>query len=279
MSIRERARIERVLKGWTGEWDRSSYRLIRFPVLESVGVGRIPSKSVVYIQECRSIHCVFVGLRFVLFCFAEIELPKVARKKMDPLLNAEDDIALLDELLKVGEATQKLSVCPKTLAVEETDHIFHMEMPKESYIIEPADEEVPGAEATLKRTGTSTSGVTATGKRVADDVAPEGPRGKRPRNVNVPGKKDGAVTFQGLAPEVPEVPRGKLKLVLEEAGMADEGFVRQMVADLKDANVDQLLASGATPRENRDKMRQYLMRVSLQLFLTLLFICCFANPL
>ena len=44
LTIRERARIERVLKGWAKEWERSSYRLIRFPVLENVGVGRIPSR-------------------------------------------------------------------------------------------------------------------------------------------------------------------------------------------------------------------------------------------
>ena len=52
---------------------------------------------------------------------AEVELPKIIRKKMDPLANAEDDYAILDELLKVGEATQKLSVSPITLAVQPTD--------------------------------------------------------------------------------------------------------------------------------------------------------------
>ena len=50
-------------------------------------------------------------------CNAEVELPKIVRKKMDPLVNAEDDYAILDELLKVGEETQKLSVSLITLVV------------------------------------------------------------------------------------------------------------------------------------------------------------------
>lgn len=185
---------------------------------------------------------------------------------MDPLANAEDDFAILDELLRVGEATQRLSVSPITLTVEQTDHIVSLEMPKESYVLEPVEEDAPKAKANPKRTGTSASGVTATGKRVAEDIALEAQRGKRPRNVNVPGKKDGVVTFQGFASDAPELPRAKLNLMLEEAGMADEGFVRRMVDDLKDASVDKLIASGATPRENRDKMRQYLMRVSRLLY-------------
>jgi hypothetical protein len=120
------------------------------------------------------------------------------------------------------------------------------------------------------------SGVTSTGKRVAEEVPAEGARGKRARNVNVPGRKDGSVTFGGLAPNMPELPRAKLNRVLEEAGMADEGFVRRMVADLKDASVDRLLAAGATPRENREKMLQYMIRVG-NTELTRLVSCIGAN--
>ena len=81
-------------------------------------------------------------MNLTLCVIAEVELPKITRKKMDPLANAEDDYAILDELLKVGEATQKLAVSPITLAVQPTDEVVHLEMPEESYIL-PEPEEVP----------------------------------------------------------------------------------------------------------------------------------------
>lgn len=195
----------------------------------------------------------------------ELELPKVVRKKMDPFPNAEDDYAILDELLKVGVETQKLSVSPVTLEVKKTDTVVDFQMPPESYILPDQAEDRPlGEILRAKRTrasATSSSGVTVTGKHVGDDVPLGGVRGKRPRNVNVEGKKDGPVTFEGLAPPSVEIPKGKLSRVLEEGEMVDEGFLRRMVADLKDAGVDKLLAQGATPRENRAKMLQHLMRV------------------
>ena len=49
--------------------------------------------------------------------------------------------------------------------------------------------------------------------------------------------------------------------MLEEAGLADEGVIQRMVADLQDASTDRLLAQGATPRENRDRMFRHLLRV------------------
>ena len=195
----------------------------------------------------------------------ELELPKVVRKKMDPFPNAEDDYAILDELLKVGMETQKLAVSPVTLEVKKTDKVVDFQMPPESYLLsEPTEDQPLGEILKAKRTrvaATSSSGVTVTGKRVAEDVPLEGVRGKRPRNVNVEGKKDGPVTFERLAPPSTEIPKGRLSRVLEEGGMVDDGFLRRMVADLKDAGVDKLLAQGATPRENRARMLQHLMRV------------------
>lgn len=203
----------------------------------------------------------------------EVELPKIVRKKMDPFANAEDDYAILDELLKVGEATQKLSVSPITLEVKQTDEVVNLELPPECYILNDQTDELSLGDvlrAKKTRAANSSSGVTATGKRVADDVPLEGVRGKRPRNVNVEGRKHGPVTFEGLAPPATEIPKGRLSRVLEEAGMVDEGFIRRMVADLKDAGVDKLLAEGATPRENRDRMLRHLMRVCVASYLVVL---------
>lgn len=175
------------------------------------------------------------------------------------------------------------------MAVTKTDKVVTLEMPVEIYALPEQTEELPlGEILKVKRaraTVTSHSSVTATGKRVAKEVPVEGKRGKTPRDVNVPGQKDRAMTFEVLSPNAPELPRARLNRVLEEAGMADEGFVRQMVADMTDVSVDKLLAAGATPQENRDKMLQYMMRVcstdpifSLSFVLFALFgpetICC-----
>ena len=62
---------------------------------------------------------------------------------MDPFVNAEDDYAILDELLRVGEETQKLSVSPITLEVKQTDEVVNLKMPAESYILPEENEEVP----------------------------------------------------------------------------------------------------------------------------------------
>ena len=165
---------------------------------------------------------------------------------MDPLANAEDDYAILDELLKVGEQAQFLSVSPVTLEVVRTEEVVHLEVPEERYVLPEETEEVPLGEVLRSKkaraAATASSGVTPIGKRVAENVPLEGAKGKRPRNVNVPGQEDGRVTFEALAPPAPEVPRVRLSSVLGEAGVADEGFVRRMVADLRDTSTDRLLA-------------------------------------
>lgn len=73
--------------------------------------------------------------------------------------------------------------------------------------------------------------------------------------------------FEGVAPNSLKIPWARLNKVLDEAGMADESFVCLMVADLKDTDIDKLFAHGAIPRENQDKMLQYLMRVDLSIVL------------
>lgn len=99
-------------------------------------------------------------------------------------------------------------------------------MPQESYIFTEETEEVPLGQVLKARTAaTADSGVTATGKRVAENVPLQGVRGKRPRNVNVSGQKDRPVTFKALASQALEVPRGRLSHLLNEAGMADKGFI------------------------------------------------------
>jgi hypothetical protein len=70
-----------------------------------------------------------------MFCFAEVELSKVVRKKMDPLANADDDYSILDELLAVGNAAQTLAVCPKTLTVTKTNDRVELVMPEDSYVL------------------------------------------------------------------------------------------------------------------------------------------------
>lgn len=121
----------------------------------------------------------------------EVELPKVVRKKMDMFVNVEDDYAIIDELLKVGEETQKLSVNPITLAVQQTDKVINLEMPEDSYALTEQTEELPLGEVLRARkaraAAISRSGVTTTGKRVAGDVPLEGTRGKRSKNVNIMG--------------------------------------------------------------------------------------------
>lgn len=193
--------------------------------------------------------------------FVEVDLPKVPRKKMDPLVNADNDYAMLDELLLEGGATQTLSVNPVDLSLQKTENVVNLEVPKQRYVlVETAEEEMPSSK-NKKVVSPASSGVTVTGKRVAETVELEAPRTKRTKPVNIPGHQDGVITFEVLAPEAPEIPRSKLARVLEEAGMADEAFIRRMVSDLKDPSLDKMLASGATPRENGDKMLRYLMRV------------------
>lgn len=58
----------------------------------------------------------------------EVELPKIVQKKMDPFVNAEDDYTILEELLKVGEENQTLSVS-STLAMQRTAEVVNLEMP------------------------------------------------------------------------------------------------------------------------------------------------------
>lgn len=99
---------------------------------------------------------------------------------------------------------------------------------------------------------------------MANEVPLEGARDKAEER-ECPMAKDGSVMFEVLAPQALEIPRGKLSWVLEEAGMADESFIRRMVADLKDAGDKKLLAQGATPRENQERMLQHLMRVRYDL--------------
>lgn len=114
----------------------------------------------------------------------EVEFLKVVCKKMYPLINVEDDYAILDELLKVGEVTQTLSVSPITLAMEKTDKDVHLEMSQDNYILNEQTEELYLGQILRSRkyrvVATSSSGVTVTKKRVADNVALERARGKRP---------------------------------------------------------------------------------------------------
>lgn len=151
--------------------------------------------------------------------FAEVKLPKVVRKKMDPLVNDEDDYAILDKLLAVGKATHTLAVSLITLAVSETDKVVYLEMSQQSYLLDEQTEELPLSQVLRAKKSRivafSHSGVTVTGKRIVENIILEGQPGKRSRNVNVPGKKDGDVTFEGVAPTTLELPRVKLNHVLE----------------------------------------------------------------
>lgn len=199
LAIKERTRIERVLKSWSKEWERNLYRLIWFPVLEHVGVDKVPSK---YMSNRLSNFLYLGDPNTLVFTDVEIKLLKIVRKKIDLFDNDEEDYAIPDELLKVGE-TQTLSVSPITLTVQKTDKIVNLEILEDNYILTEQIEELPVGQVLrarkAKAIATTSSGVTTTGKLVADDMPLEGIRGKRPRLVNIAGLKDGPVTFEGLA--------------------------------------------------------------------------------
>ncbi|KAK9928075.1 hypothetical protein M0R45_025229 [Rubus argutus] len=65
---------------------------------------------------------------------------------MDPLVNADNDYAMLDELLLEGGAAQTLSVNPVDLSIQKTDNVVNLEVPKQRYVlVETAEEEMPSS--------------------------------------------------------------------------------------------------------------------------------------
>ena len=204
---------------------------------------------------------------------------------MDPHL--EDDYSLLDDLLNQGEEVQTLEVDPVNLETQKSSGPVDLTLEPEQYeVVEEEDDEVPladrlgakkkGAERKRKsESAPSPSAVTLTGKSVRDQ-AEQDAGSKRAR---IASGSSGVVTaglgFGALAPHVPELPRVRLNRILDEAGMADERFVRRMVEDLKDAGTDLFIANNATPKENRARLLAQGMRVSLY---TLKVLCCLSSP-
>ena len=205
---------------------------------------------------------------------------------MDPQL--EDDYSLLDDLLNQGEEVQTLEVDPVNLETQKSSGPVDLTLEPEQYEVveEEEDDEVPladrlgakkkGAERKRKsESAPSPSAVTLTGKSVRDQ-AEQDAGSKRAR---IASGSSGVVTaglgFGALAPPVPELPRVRLNRILDEAGMADERFVRRMVEDLKDAGTDLFIANNATPKENRARLLAQGMRVSLCILTVL---CCLSSP-
>lgn len=194
---------------------------------------------------------------------------------MDPLL--EDDYDLLDNLLSQGQAVQSLEVDPSTLETRQSSGTVDLELSLEHYEVprEEDNEDVllgdraggKKREAARKRKGKAAgpadSSVTLTGKTVVDSVAEGVGRSKKAKTGPATSRSSGpGVDFGLLATAAPELPRARLNRLLDEAGMADERFVRRMVEDLKDAGTDVFLANNATPRENRARLLAQGMRVS-----------------
>ncbi|KAK9921994.1 hypothetical protein M0R45_030481 [Rubus argutus] len=233
------SRIARVLQAWNQPFARSSYGLIRFPLLELACLGKIP---------------------------------KAAKKKMNPLGDVEDDYELIESVIAQSNEVETFSVDPETLELTKMVGPVELSVPLEVYEIADEEEEMVLADRLKakkkgKAIGPADSGVTFSGKRVGEHVdATEVIRAKK---TKVGGSVTVGAGFGALAPVAPKT---KLNRVLHEAGMADERFVRRMVEDLKDAGTDLFIAKNATPpppppRENRAKMLAQGMRFMHSLYL------------
>ncbi|KAK9943774.1 hypothetical protein M0R45_009371 [Rubus argutus] len=72
------------------------------------------------------------------------EPPKVLRKKMDSLPNADDDYVILDELLSVCSVAQTLAMDPLSMVVKKTDKVVNFKMSAKAYDLgEKIEEEIP----------------------------------------------------------------------------------------------------------------------------------------
>lgn len=199
----------------------------------------------------------------------------------------EDDYSLLDDLLNQGEDVQLLEVDPVTLETQKSSGPVDLTLEPEQYeVLEEEGDEVPladrlgakkkGAERKRKaKSAPASSAVTLTGKSVRDQAEQDAGS----KRVRIASGSSAVVTaglgFGALAPPVPELPRVRLNRILDEAGMADERFVRRMVEDLKDAGTDLFIANNATPKENRARLLAQGMRVSLY---TLKVLRCLSSP-
>lgn len=191
----------------------------------------------------------------------------------------EDDYTLLDDLLNQGGEVQTLEVDPVTLETQKSSGPVDLTLEPDLYDMpEEGEDEVPlvdrlGArkrDVERKRkskSAPSPSAVTLTGKSIRDRAEQDEGIGKKAKLAPSSSKVVTAGPgFGALAPPAPELPRVRLNRILDEAGMADERFVRRMVEDLKDAGTDLFIANNATPKENRAKLLAQGMRVSLCTF-------------
>ncbi|XP_024178758.1 uncharacterized protein LOC112184749 [Rosa chinensis] len=69
-----------------------------------------------------------------------------------------------------------------------------------------------------------------------------------------------------LSPAVPVIPKKPIKQLLNEYGVADEKFVRSMLGDLKDIDLDRVRAKDNTPQENRRLARESMMQALFNVY-------------
>ena len=72
---------------------------------------------------------------------------------------------------------------------------------------------------------------------------------------------ESSLSLARLSPALPVIPKKPIKQLLSEYGVADEKFVRSMLSDLKDIDLDRVRAKDNTPKENRRVARGSMMRV------------------
>ncbi|XP_062008797.1 uncharacterized protein LOC133725525 [Rosa rugosa] len=100
--------------------------------------------------------------------------------------------------------------------------------------------------------------VTYTGR----DVKGSGAK-RQKRELPVP---DASPSLGLLAPAIPVIPKKPIKQLLSEYGVADEKFVRSMLSDLKDIDLDRVRAKDNTPKENRRLARESMMRALFNVY-------------
>lgn len=66
-----------------------------------------------------------------------------------------------------------------------------------------------------------------------------------------------------LALAMPQIPKSHVRQVLDEYRCTDEQFVCNMVGDLKSIELDRIKVVSNTPQQNRQYVREAMMKVSL----------------
>ncbi|PRQ50821.1 putative transcription factor bZIP family [Rosa chinensis] len=179
-----------------------------------------------------------------------VKVPKKKPCRGKPI-EKMDDLALLDELINEGEDSLHINVDLDTGKVNLTEEEVLLEIPDE--FVEAEEDLQPSEKKKRKHHHHRDSEVTYTGKNVvgADAKKPRVSHQMTPETSQSPGL---------LAPNVRVVPKKPIKQLFARYGVADEKFVRSMLADLKDIDLDLVRAKDNSPQENHRIARESVMR-------------------